>query len=315
MNTLSKVLFLLDDFNYNYSPSLSVLNMTTTVRLVHISDTHGFHRHIQPVKGDVLLHTGDFTNYGTVEEIEDFNNWLGEMRRYYKYIIVIAGNHDWGDAGKGCEAGKIPPKDMYSGDYLKSKLSNCKMLCHESVVVDGISIFGSGWDCWQSAGDPDKNSSKRLTDTLPGVECCYTRFNLIPSGVDVLLTHCPPRNILDCVEGSLSPWGSSKQLTAELVKKSPKVHLFGHLHEQRGFFEKNRSDGSFSGAINYVVPPRNSVPKTKPIPKEIPCQVISNNAMLNHGRMDNSKSKLAGVPRVIIAQKTTSSGWSFSVEK
>ncbi len=27
--------------------------------------------------GDVFLHAGDFTEYGTLEEVKEFNSWLG----------------------------------------------------------------------------------------------------------------------------------------------------------------------------------------------------------------------------------------------
>ena len=42
--------------------------------------------------GDILLHCGDFTDLGKEEEVEDFNNWIGELP--YKHKIVIAGNHE-----------------------------------------------------------------------------------------------------------------------------------------------------------------------------------------------------------------------------
>ena len=39
-----------------------------------------------------MLHCGDFTDLGKEEEVEDFNDWLGELD--YKHKIVICGNHD-----------------------------------------------------------------------------------------------------------------------------------------------------------------------------------------------------------------------------
>eukprot|EP01060_Flectonema_neradi_P029314 TRINITY_DN401_c0_g1_i2.p1 TRINITY_DN401_c0_g1~~TRINITY_DN401_c0_g1_i2.p1 ORF type:complete len:295 (+),score=52.82 TRINITY_DN401_c0_g1_i2:42-926(+) len=288
--------------------------MTEMLRIIHLSDTHGCHRSLKSMpEGDILLHSGDFTNSGTDGELADFNNWLGELRRIYKHIIVIPGNHDWGQANNHYSRGEVPAKEMYDGTYLKKRLTNCTMLFHEGIVVEGLNIFGSGWDCWQSAGNPDSHPSNYVTDQL-GVKAFNTRYSLIPPNSDVVLTHCPPRNILDCVEGSDSPWGSSQLLVEELVKKAPKVLLFGHLHEQRGYFQKNPSDGSFSGGVEYVVPPKNWVPKTKPVSKKIPCQVLSNNAMLNHGRMDKSSSYLAGSPRVITAQRVSGGGWNFGVQ-
>ena len=47
------------------------------VRFVCISDTHCKHRGLGELPcGDVLVHTGDFTQSGRLREIEDFCTWL-----------------------------------------------------------------------------------------------------------------------------------------------------------------------------------------------------------------------------------------------
>jgi len=47
-------------------------------RFVCISDTHSRTDTIQMPYGDVLLHTGDFTELGLPSEVKKFNDWLGE---------------------------------------------------------------------------------------------------------------------------------------------------------------------------------------------------------------------------------------------
>ena len=42
--------------------------------------------------GDVFLHAGDFTDYGEVHKVKEFNEWLGKLPHRHK--IVVAGNHD-----------------------------------------------------------------------------------------------------------------------------------------------------------------------------------------------------------------------------
>lgn len=60
------------------------------IRVVCISDTH---TNTVPVPhGDVLIHAGDLTNAGTVEEIQAQLDWLASLP--HKEKIVIAGNHD-----------------------------------------------------------------------------------------------------------------------------------------------------------------------------------------------------------------------------
>uniref|UniRef100_A0A6T9YJL5 Calcineurin-like phosphoesterase domain-containing protein n=1 Tax=Bigelowiella natans TaxID=227086 RepID=A0A6T9YJL5_BIGNA len=62
------------------------------VRFVCISDTHNDHKRIKVPDGDVLLHAGDFTKFGTEKEIFEFNRWLGTLPHRHK--IVVSGNHD-----------------------------------------------------------------------------------------------------------------------------------------------------------------------------------------------------------------------------
>jgi 3',5'-cyclic AMP phosphodiesterase CpdA len=69
------------------------------VRFVCISDTHEKLEELLPKipDGDVLIHCGDFTNFGETEQILKFNNELGTLP--HKYKIVIAGNHEFGFEG------------------------------------------------------------------------------------------------------------------------------------------------------------------------------------------------------------------------
>ena len=64
------------------------------VTFVCLSDTHNRHHDlITPLPlSDVLVHTGDFTNFGTYQEVEDFVRWFGNQPHLVK--IVVPGNHD-----------------------------------------------------------------------------------------------------------------------------------------------------------------------------------------------------------------------------
>ncbi|CAE8615480.1 unnamed protein product [Polarella glacialis] len=59
----------------------------------------------------------------------------------------------------------------------------------------------------------------------------------VPEGLDILVTHVPPKGILDHSLRDGSRAGSSR-LTAALakLKKPPRLHLFGHIHEGHGTF-------------------------------------------------------------------------------
>ena len=43
-------------------------------------------------EGDILIHAGDFTRCGNLQEVREFNTWLGTLP--HKHKIVIAGNHE-----------------------------------------------------------------------------------------------------------------------------------------------------------------------------------------------------------------------------
>lgn len=60
------------------------------IRVVCISDTHT--NTLSIPNGDLLIHAGDMTNAGTVEEIQAQLDWMSSLPHREK--IVIAGNHD-----------------------------------------------------------------------------------------------------------------------------------------------------------------------------------------------------------------------------
>lgn len=45
--------------------------------------------------GDVLIHAGDFTNFGGNDEIDNFSKFLETLNHKFRYKIVIAGNHEF----------------------------------------------------------------------------------------------------------------------------------------------------------------------------------------------------------------------------
>lgn len=49
------------------------------VRVVCMSDTHSLTSHIKfPIPdGDIFIHAGDFTKCGLLQEVRNFNTWLG----------------------------------------------------------------------------------------------------------------------------------------------------------------------------------------------------------------------------------------------
>lgn len=201
-----------------------------TLRIVCISDTHNRHRNVRVPAGDLLIHCGDFTQHGTHGEIRDFNDWLGSLPHRHK--IVIAGNHDLCldaaeyDANWKHWRGKFHRHSEYNDPAVaRSLLTNCVYVEDRSVLVEGIKIYGSP-----------------MTPPIPGRTMAFNvargfaaqqHWAKLPSDIDILVTHGPPRGILDkTVTGQRV--GEEALLKQLMSKCRPKFHVFGHIHEGYG---------------------------------------------------------------------------------
>lgn len=93
----------------------------------------------------------------------------------------------------------------------------------------------------------------------------------------------------------------------------PRAHLFGHLHEQRGLWHKT-ADG-FKGGIEYRATPESvPYPTTGPPPADYPCELVSCNAMSNHGGIDGLEPHIAGGGRLICMEPRGQPGVSAPPE-
>jgi Icc-related predicted phosphoesterase len=70
---------------------------------------------------------------------------------------------------------------------------------------------------------------------LPRGEALAAKWALIPDGTDVLITHGPPRGIGDWL-GQDGRGGCADLLTA-VRRVRPLLHLFGHIHQDGGFWQ------------------------------------------------------------------------------
>lgn len=180
------------------------------MKLVCISDTHSLHRQIRKMPdGDVLIHAGDCLGAGTLDEVEDLNDWLGTLPHRHK--IVIAGNHDW--------AFQETP------DLAREALSNAIYLEDNGVEIEGVHFWGSPWT-------PTFMDWAFMLDRGQPLQ---ERWQRIPDNTDVLITHVPPRDIGDEVAAD---FGSENVGCLDLLDRiehlSLKVHVFGHIHEGYG---------------------------------------------------------------------------------
>lgn len=183
------------------------------MKIVLISDTHTKHRCLQIPPADLLIHAGDITYDGDLNDLLDFNTWLGEQTQVKNKVIVF-GNHDLtGDL----DHRKYDPK-------AESLLSNCIYLNDSGCEIEGFKIWGSpmtptfGWD-W--AFNRDRGSD------------IAAHWNLIPADTDILITHGPPYGVLDLPFGR-PPSVGCLDLRDKIDQIKPRLHVFGHLHYCHG---------------------------------------------------------------------------------
>lgn len=192
-------------------------SMTQPVTIAAISDTHGKHREIVVPECDILIHAGDISNFDRREHYVDFFKWLDERPATHK--VLLAGNHDQYFAE---HSGHNEFLLWYPGiHYLESS---------------GVELMGL--KLWGSAAQPDV-----LRLHGKPMAFCYSRerrgaeWNKAPDGTDILVSHCPPLNILDKNMEGITAGCDIVMDTIRRIK--PKLTLFGHIHEAYGVRAKD----------------------------------------------------------------------------
>ena len=197
------------------------------MKIFAISDTHGRHEQVQIPEGtDMLIHAGDFSNIKSASfnsnEVNLFLIWLEQQP--VKYKVIIAGNHD-----TSIESRLFTKKDFKDRGII--------YLEHESIEIEGIKIFGSPYtpeyNNW--AFNRSRNKLGRIWDS-------------IPDDTDILITHGPPKGILDSASRDKNnhEHAGCSALLKRVLKIQPKIHIMGHLHDN----EDNLNNGTFK-LLNY----------------------------------------------------------------
>ncbi len=189
------------------------------MKLVFISDTHEMHEAVKIPPCDILVHCGDATGIGRVDQLERFNAWCRKLKRRgdVREVVFVAGNHDilldatHADTVKsGLHARAIAALDAVH--YLQDS-------CAE---VLGVSFYGSPWT------PAFYDWGFMLRDEEHGRKTFFP----IPDGLDVLVTHGPPAGVRDlCPDGRRV---GSLALQRVVERARPKVHAFGHIHHSYG---------------------------------------------------------------------------------
>ncbi len=145
---------------------------------------------------DVVVGAGDYSACH-----EGLEETIAALSKIGKPTVLVPGNNETDrELRKACRGWR-----------------SCHVLHGEGVTIDGIRFFGAGGACETPWG-----WSFDLT------EAEFTRAFAACSAADVLVTHAPPRGIMDR-RGSMHV-GSASVLDA-IDRIAPRLHACGHAHE------------------------------------------------------------------------------------
>lgn len=209
------------------------------MKVVAISDLHGRLPKDLP-QGDVLCIAGDIcpTYNHTVEYQFKWikNTWAPWCRalvehKTFKYVIFVAGNHDWYFEG-------ISHPVLGTEETFNASLPvGVHYLRDSEVTLEGKRFYGTPWQpefCdWAFNAKSDK---------------LREMFSKIPSGVDVVISHGPPKGYGDTTIYEPLEHLGSWELTGSLKGAEPRYCVFGHIHS--GNHTPAVVDGSSTIAAN-----------------------------------------------------------------
>lgn len=194
------------------------------MKLCIISDTHGRHEQLQKLpEADVLICCGDITG-STQRDALKFNDWLGAQPHPEK--LVIAGNHDF----------------VFVQNKGEDVITNGTYLRESATTIDGVKFYGSPWT--PTFGD--------WAFMRPSEVLAEFFWSDIPEDTQVLITHGPPREILDrtTIMGDRAGCPALRARLEHLPEL--RLHCFGHIHEEYGCVSRQVA-GRFVDFVNASI--------------------------------------------------------------
>jgi predicted phosphohydrolase len=202
---------------------------SNAIAIVCISDTHNAHLDLEIPEGEILVHAGDATQAGTLQELQAAIDWLDQFPHRHK--VMIGGNHDvlLDRQRPGFDSKARESIDWKGITYLEN---------------ESLALSCTGGRHLQIYGSPSTTRHGNWAFQHPRGYDAWK--NTVPAGTDILITHGPPRSHLDLGHGC-------DFLLEELWRTRPKLHVFGHIHagygqEQLAFDDQQKLFESISKA-------------------------------------------------------------------
>jgi len=183
------------------------------VSVVAISDLHGSLVAVPPC--DLLLIAGDICPEGSAAFQAQWLNttfaeWLEKLP--VQAVVGVAGNHD----------------KVFSShpEWVSSDLK-WHYLQDESLEIFNLKIYGTPWQLpfWGAFNMDDK--------------ALVQHYESIDPKTDIILSHGPPFGVGDEVpiDDEISRHTGSLALRNKILAIQPKLVVFGHIHEGRGYYQ------------------------------------------------------------------------------
>jgi Icc-related predicted phosphoesterase len=210
------------------------------MKIVSISDTHNELDLASIPQGDLLIHAGDATNYGTAEELMYFFSLFCSLP--HKHKVFLPGNHD-------CLFDSNP--ELALGTFKLYRQKNDHVLINSAITINKIKIFGFPYiprirGAW--GFEKTTEGLNRLADS-------------IPLDIDLLITHSPPFNTLDRVPVQnpkqdrpvfryCGITGMSTDSDFYSKRSNLKTVVCGHIHEDYGVLSHGNGVTFYNSALH-----------------------------------------------------------------
>ncbi|KAK3337783.1 Metallo-dependent phosphatase-like protein [Cercophora scortea] len=216
------------------------MQQTIKTTFLLLSDTHAKNGVAVPnLPVDVAIYCGDLTDGSKIHEFETTLALLRSIDASLK--IVIAGNHDFTLDELVYKEKADTARRLFSitPELMRKEYGNPggaqRLMSQES---EGIHFLDEGTHCFRLRNSADL--TVYASPFTPSIEADwgfqYKRGDnhdfAIPSKADVVITHGPPKVVLDPTNSRQR--GGCEQLLAAVARARPLLHCFGHIHEGWG---------------------------------------------------------------------------------
>lgn len=197
------------------------------MKILATSDLHGNLDKLNLDGIDLVVIAGDVAPlkgrgpWHIYDQVKWMNKKFAKFCSNYPSIefVLTPGNHDF------FLLAKETFRNMSLGEKdLSIKLpSNVHLLVDVEADIKGLRVYGSPWvpiisHSWAYEAEPEMLEEK---------------FSKIPEGLDILVTHSPPKHKLlgiSCFYGESSCDYGSIELAKAIEEKKPKLAFCGHIH-------------------------------------------------------------------------------------